>query len=294
MHRFLRAVGYSAIENQEQVEELLRLIVHDTKDRQFIRKESGPIFAEYRGMVSESIGVCVCGEEDNNGKFHVTHYFPFCKNELGRDEEFVAFDRKISGDGYTGMCDDDAVGATIIFYVSNVVDYMFKHKGANGVEDMNVAFSALSTKANIILPTLVREETAKSILKNNKKEKLIEEAKNGDEKAIVSLSMEDIDKYAIINERVKKEDILSIVETTLVPLGSESDLYTMVGGIRDVRLEKNSYTGEEVYILLIDMNSILVNVAINKKDLYGEPEVGRRFRGNVWLQGKVTDPKPYI
>ena len=294
MHRFLRSVGYSTVEHQEQVEEILRLIVKDTKDRQFIRKDSGIIFAEYRGMVSESVGVRVCGEEDRNGKFHVTHYFPFCKNELGRDEEFVAFDRKVSGDGYTGMCDDDAVGATIIFYVNNVVDYLFKHKGENGIDDVTVSFSALSTKGNIILPTLVRENTEKETRKNSNKEKLIEEAKNGDEKAIVSLSMEDIDKYAIINERVKKEDILSIVETSLVPLGSESDLYIMVGQIRDVRLEKNSYTDEEVYVMLIDMNSILINVAINKKDLYGEPEVGRRFRGNVWLQGKVTDPKPYI
>lgn len=294
MHRFLRSVGYSEIEYQEQVEKLLRVIVHDTKDRQFIRKESGPIIAEYRVMVSESIGICVCGEEDSNGNFHVTHYFPFCKNELGRDEEFVAFEKKISGDGYTGMCDDDAIGSTLIFFVSNVVDYLFKHKGENGVDDLQVAFSALSTKGNIILPTLVREDTAETIKKNTKKEKLIEEAKNGDEKAIVSLSMEDIDKYAVINERVKKEDILSIVESSLVPLGSESDLYIMIGMIKDVRLEKNSYTGEEVYILLIEMNTILVNVAINKKDLYGEPKVGRRFRGNVWLLGKVTDPKPYI
>lgn len=294
MHRFLRSVGYSSIEYQEQVEELLRQIVHDTNDRQFIRNENGTFIAEYRGMISESAGICVCGEEDKNGKFHVMYYFPFCKNELGRDEEFVAFDRKVSGDGFTGMCDDDSIGATIIFFVSNVIDYLFKHKGENGVDDVQVAFSALSTKANIILPTMVREETQKSIRKNKKNEKLLEQAKNGDEKALVSLSMEDIDKYAIINERVKKEDILSIVETSLVPLGSESDLYIMVGGIRDVRLEKNKYTGEEVYILLIDMNTIFVNVAINKKDLYGEPEVGRRFRGNVWLQGKVTDPKPYI
>lgn len=294
MHRFLRSVGYSAIECQEQVEDLLRIIVRDTKDRQFIRKESGPIIAEYRGMVSESIGVCVCGEEDSNGKFHVTHYFPFCKNELGRDEEFVAFEKKIAGDGYTAMCDDDSIGSTLIFYVLNVVDYLFKHKDENGVDDMQVAFSALSTKGNIILPTLVREDSLETLKKNTKKEKLIEEAKNGDEKAIVSLSMEDIDKYAVINERVKKEDILSIVETSLVPLGSESDFYIMIGQIKDVRLEKNSYTDEEIYILLIDMNTILVNVAINKKDLYGEPEVGRRFRGNVWLLGKVTDPKPYI
>ncbi len=294
MHSFLRAVGYSEIEYQEQVENLIRLIVHDTKDRQFIRKGSGPIFAEYRGMVSESIGICICGEEDNIGKFHATHYFPFCKNELGRDEEFVAFEKKISGNGYTGMCDDDSIGATIIFFVSNVVDYLFKHKGENSIDNMSVAFSALSTKGNIILPTLVRDEDASTIIKNKRKEKLVEEAKNGDEKAIVSLSMEDIDKYAIINERVKKEDILSIVETSLVPLGSETDSYMIIGTIRDVHIETNAYTNEEVYILLIDLNSIPINVAINKKDLYGVPEIGRRFRGNIWLQGKVTDPKPYI
>ncbi|MCR5432490.1 MAG: DUF3881 family protein [Lachnospiraceae bacterium] len=295
MHRLLRSIGYSEIEYQEQVEELLRLIVRDTKDRQFIRKKAGPIITEYRGKVSDSTGICVCGEEDANGKFHVTHYFPYCINEVqAREEDYVAFDKKVAGDGYTGMCDDYAIGATMIFYVQNVVDYMFKHEGENGVDEMTVSFSALSDKANIILPTVVREETPKTIIKNNRKEKLIEQAKNGDEKAIVSLSMEDIDKYAIVNERAKKEDILSIVETSLVPLGSESDLYILVGNIRDVRIEINSYTGEEVYILLIDMNTILVNVSINKKDLFGEPEIGRRFRGNVWLQGKVTDTKEYV
>ncbi|MGX8715043.1 MAG: DUF3881 family protein, partial [Lachnospiraceae bacterium] len=25
----------------------------------------------------------------------------------------------------------------------------------------------------------------------------------------------------------------------------------------------------------------------NEKDLYGEPQVGRRFRGIVWMQGEI-------
>ena len=294
MHKFLRAVGYSILEHQEDIEDMMRLIVQETGNRQFIRKDNSRSYAEYRSMVSESIGVCVCGEEDARGKFHVTHYFPFCNNDLPREEEFVVIEKKIAGDGYTGLCDDESIGSTIIFYLQNAIDYLFKHKEESSVEDVQVHFSALSTKANIILPTVAREETLKTIRKNLKKEKLIEEAKNGDEKAIVSLSMEDIDKYAIISERVKKEDILSIVETSLFPLGSESDFYTMIGNIKNVRLEKNRFTGEEVYVLLIEMNTILVNVAINKKDLYGEPEVGRRFRGNVWLQGKVYDVASYL
>ena len=28
-------------------------------------------------------------------------------------------------------------------------------------------------------------------------------------------------------------------------------------------------------------------VFVNEKDLLGEPEVGRRFRGNIWLQGEI-------
>jgi hypothetical protein len=34
-------------------------------------------------------------------------------------------------------------------------------------------------------------------------------------------------------------------------------------------------------------NDILFSVCINQKDLLGEPEVGRRFKGNIWMQGSV-------
>ena len=44
----------------------------------------------------------------------------------------------------------------------------FDYKCTAGVDDLQVAFSALSTKGNIILPTLVREDTAETIKKNSK------------------------------------------------------------------------------------------------------------------------------
>ena len=30
---------------------------------------------------------------------------------------------------------------------------------------------------------------------------------------------------------------------------------------------------------------------INEKDLYGEPQVGRRFKGSIWLQGYINFPE---
>ena len=50
---------------------------------------------------------------------------------------------------------------------------------------------------------------------------------------------------------------------------------------------KNYLTGEEIYNLTLDCNDMNVHVAINQKDLLGEPLPGRRFKGQIWLQGTV-------
>ena len=35
-------------------------------------------------------------------------------------------------------------------------------------------------------------------------------------------------------------------------------------------------------------NDVPLDVCINEKDLLGEPEVGRRFKGQIWLQGTMN------
>jgi len=116
---------------------------------------------------------------------------------------------------------------------------------------------------------------------------LIAEAKKGNQEAIDSLTIDDIDMYAMISRRAKVEDIYTIVETSFTPYGSESDNYTILGTIVDMDVLVNEYTGEEVYSLMISSNDVIFQVAINKKDLLGEPIVGRRFKGNIWLQGNI-------
>ena len=50
---------------------------------------------------------------------------------------------------------------------------------------------------------------------------------------------------------------------------------------------KNIVTGEEICQLTVDCNDMQFDICINKKDLLGEPEVGRRFKGLIWLQGQL-------
>ena len=91
----------------------------------------------------------------------------------------------------------------------------------------------------------------------------------------------------MVSRRVRREDIDGIVNTSFIPYGSESDNYIVLGTIENVRVEKNICTDEQVYILQLCCNQMEFEVCISRKDLFGEPLVGRRFRGIVWMQGYV-------
>ena len=43
--------------------------------------------------------------------------------------------------------------------------------------------------------------------------------------------------------------------------------------------------------MTLNCNELSFDVCINVKDLFGEPKVGRRFKGVVWLQGAVNYPE---
>ena len=118
--------------------------------------------------------------------------------------------------------------------------------------------------------------------------RLISAARNGDEDAMESLTMEDIDTYSMISRRIVQEDIFTIVDSYFMPYGIECDQYNVMGEITEFVQTTNSRTGERLYQLSLLCNDITFDVCINEKDLMGVPEVGRRFKGVIWLQGKIN------
>ena len=82
-----------------------------------------------------------------------------------------------------------------------------------------------------------------------------------------------------------KEDLYSIIDSSFMPCGVECDQYSVIGEIFEVKKIKNKYTKEEIYVLTIDCSDLMFEICINSQDLTGEPAVGRRFKGQIWLQG---------
>ena len=148
--------------------------------------------------------------------------------------------------------------------------------------------TGLAREGKILFPVQKDKEAVKverELTKN--RNNLIAAARNGDEEAMEDLTMEDMDTYSMISERIVTDDVFTIVDSYFMPHGIECDQYSIMGEILEYVTFKNILTGEELCQMTIECNDIQFDVCINKADLLGEPEVGRRFKGLIWLQGQL-------
>lgn len=289
MHSYLKSIGFSKIDTRKELQSLLNMVMEQPTEK-YVTKNNNVINIEIKKDFSERMGIAIRGESSGDGTFTIDHYYPYLKGQISSIREEIAINKRIDTDAYTGMCDDIRLGVSVIFYIQNVIDYMnCCTNGAYSNRSVTVNLSCLALEGSILLGSNQNNEVSHSTInENTKKNKLIADAKKGNQEAIDSLTIDDIDLYAMVSKRVKFEDVYSIVDTTFIPYGSESDNYTIIGNILEVNLNQNSFSKEYIYTLIVECNDIVLEVAINKKYLIGEPVVGRRFKGIIWLQGYVV------
>lgn len=290
MHSYLRAVGFSNISNRSELNKLINLIIEKASNRKTIQINHQNSFTEMTMKFGPDFGITLRGEYDHNEVFHMDNYFPYLKGSGTNSREEVAINKRVDSESYTGMCDDYRLGVSLIFYLQNVAEYLEKNdKNAKMNLNVPITLSALSIEGRALLPIEKDKIPFKNLsVENNNRNNLIAEAKKGNQEAIDSLTIEDIDTYAMVSRRAKKEDIYSIVDTCFIPFGSESDNYSIIATILDSRIITNSLTKENIYELDVICNDIMFRICINKEDFLGEPLPGRRFKGNIWLQGKLS------
>ncbi len=293
MHKYMRAIGFSSFESRRKLQELLTEVVVNADKRAITMNSNNILLGEFCKDFADSLGISVCGEFDNDEKFTYEYYYPYLSGGGITSYEDVSVDRHADKESYAGVCDDIKVGISLIFYLKNKIPYIKAQTTDKlPIRGTTLTLSGLSVKGLVMLPIQKDEEQVQrvkqaTIVRNN----LMAAARKGDEDAIETLTLEDMDMYTNISKRIHKDDIFSLVDTCLMPYGVECDQYSVVGEIVGMRMVTNKITGEQIYILTIFCNELTFDVAINIIDLFGEPQVGRRFKGIIWLQGHINFPE---
>ena len=300
MHKYMRSIGFSKLKDRKELQKLLTNVVVEGTERSYTSNGDDTLLAEFCMDFTEgdpketgdSIGIAVCGEFDSDDKFTYDYYFPYLKGTNISSQEDVSVERHAAQESYAGVCDDVRIGVSLIFYLQNMIPYVkAQNCGFLPIEGTTLTLTALSTKGTIMMP-IVKSE--KDLIKNRKvsmnRSELLNAARRGDEEAIESLTLDDMDTYTAISKKIQKEDVFSIVDTSFMPYGVECDQYSILAEILECHLMKNKVTQEEVYIMSLNCNDMIFDLCINKEDLYGEPAVGRRFKGVIWMQGHINFP----
>lgn len=296
MHKYLRAIGFSKIKDRKELQKILTDIVVNGTDRAYTSNGDKTLLAVFGRDFAERMGIAVCGEFDEDDRFTFDYYFPYFKGNMISSEEDVSIERHAAQESYAGVCDDVKIGVSLIFYLQNMITYVkAQNAGMLPIRGTTLTLSALSTQGTIMMPLM---KTEKDLIKNKNtsinRSQLINAARKGDEEAIESLTLEDMDTYTTISRRIQKEDVFSLVDTYFMPYGVECDQYSILAEIVDCNLVKNKMTGEEIYQMTLNCNDLIFEMCINKEDLYGEPAVGRRFKGMIWMQGYINFPNENV
>ncbi len=293
MHKFMKSIGFSEYTDRKKLKELIQMVVTSSDRRDYTLNEDGVMLAEFCKDFTDTLGIAVCGEFDDDDKFVYEYYYPYIKGTGITTYEDVTVERLAAREAYAGVCDDINVGITLIFYLQNMIGYVReRYSGRIPIQRTTLTLAALAEKGTIMMP-IKKNEFQKSQVRRNtvNRNKLIQAARRGDEDAIETLTLEDMDMYTTISRKIQKEDVFSIVDTYFMPCGVECDHYSVLGEITECRKVENTLTGEEIYLLTIYCNELTFDVAVNIMDLFGEPQVGRRFKGTIWLQGKINFPE---
>jgi len=293
LHKFLRAVGFSKIKEKKELTALITNSIQLATRRSYVTTVEDGIVAVFERDFADDIGLAVCGEFDDDDKFIYEYYYPYLIPSGISTEEDLNVERHAATVSYAGVCNEPRIGVTLIYYLQNMIPYIkYENEAKFPIRGTTLSLSALSTKGQILMP-IAKTEEEKEVAKKktNYRNKLINNARKGDETAIESLTLDDMDLYTSISKKIRKQDVYSLVDSYFMPYGVECDHYSVLGEISECRRVINNLTSEAVHIMRINCNDLEFDVCINEADLLGEPAVGRRFKGNIWMQGFINFPK---
>lgn len=320
MHQYLRSIGFSQYKKEQDIDDLLNGFEQQFFDcaRRYADKND-EMNIEIRANVAGNMGICISGVLDRDGQFKRKNYYPYIWSDEVSTNAQAQISRRIDGNSFSAILDDVRVGVTLIYLLDNPFDYLQQVGEGNTPQKTLTKLCGFSTEGRILLPTgnqmqpekpqtdenAPLDSDASDITENNMNSQdsdspsspiannmpnalnLFEAAKAGNTAAIEQVAFEEMSAIAEISRRLRSEDVYSIVESVFMPQGAECDLYQVVGEIIDVAHTANLYTGEGIYDLTLNVNDMIIHVATNESDLEGEPLPGRRFKGRIWLQGRI-------
>ena len=289
MHKFFRAAGFSEYTTDGTIYRFIRGMVERPENLAArLSLGDGAMLLEYRMPVNQYVGICAAIIHSGSEFSEIQYYYPYFHTGEISSDAACSLERHTAVETYSGIIDEYNIGLSLIFFVTNPMDYRIQADFNESNEFRGTSLTAFAIEAVVLLPVVPQEDYFDDPGSIFEDEQLLEAAREGDENAIETLTRSDIDMFHQISERIESEDLYSLVEQSFMPCGVECDQYSIIGVITELGSLVNELTQEELWMLKVSCNDVEFWLCIRKDDLTGEPMIGRRLKGKIWMTGKVN------
>ena len=218
MHQYLKAIGFGNFSTTKELKKILGQVEKKFTHQTIISYNQSADFCEFRKDFGQGIGIALYGEMDENENFDADYYSPYFQGSGITTYSEVIVEKRIDREQYVGICEDPKVGISLIFTLKNGIDYQ-KESQLGGMSRLNtsVTFSGLALSGKILLPVQKSQNQIKSVNEaSDNRRNLLNAARNGDQNAIETLTLDDIDIYSQVSRRLLYEDVFTIVDTYFI------------------------------------------------------------------------------
>ena len=290
MNKYLSAIGFSKIKSLHQLDMIHRDILRNPDHRTISSYSLSQTCVQLDKAYGSGIGISIIGEMDSSGSFIAEHSYPYVVPGPYAFYDDLITDNRLTIEAHSGILDN--INFSVIFFIQNIAylnGLLWNNRPMNKIR---IALSGLCINGSVLLPLSKTEQEREYDLDRRREElKAIRDFRNGKESVYDKLILKDLDTRDSVNRRLQTEEVMSIVDTSLIPYGTECDIFDMIGTIIAVDETENSRTREKICILDVECLYYIFRIAVNRESLTGEPASGRRFRGIVWLQGSIMADK---
>ena len=290
MHKYSKAIGFGGDISGSMMRKVEEEVRREFTSHERMILDEDTDYCEFRKILGERLELAMYGVMDLDENFEKEYSVPVFQGKGITTYADVIVEKKIDKEAYIGICEDARVDISLMFYLQNPMEYVRELQSGNlSKKKTSVTLAGLAYDGTVLFPVTKNEKDKKEQREQFRdRMMLVSAARKGDSEAIETLTLKDMDTYQKVSKRVVTEDIFSIIDTYFMPYGVECDLYSIMGEILDMDLVINEVTREKIMILTLDVNEMIFDVCIPKAHILGEPAVGRRFRTNIWLQGKIN------
>ena len=290
MHKYSKAIGFGGDISGSMMRKVEEEVRREFTSHERMIPDEDTDYCEFRKILGERLELAMYGVMDLDENFEKEYSVPVFQGKGITTYADVIVEKKIDKEAYIGICEDARVDISLMFYLQNPMEYVRELQSGNlSKKKTSVTLAGLAYDGTVLFPVTKNEKDKKEQREQFRdRMMLVSAARKGDSEAIETLTLKDMDTYQKVSKRVVTEDIFSIIDTYFMPYGVECDLYSIMGEILNMDLVINEVTREKIMILTLDVNEMIFDVCIPKANILGEPAVGRRFRTNIWLQGKIN------